>query len=182
MLPPPSVAPLKQTDAGGGAIRYFITPAAPLSAFARSFRHAARSAILLWMWLLVERGCIVTWSNVRISSGPSRPRLIQALSAEKTKTSSDLDDTRPLNEREKSIRLSGDTVKRVAAVASSGCCQSSLDDKSAILHLLLRPSSWPILAFRTRASTMSDVFFPSGLAWAHGATIPWAKPRRLSFA
>ena len=76
--PPPSVTLLiKQTHTGGGAIRYFVTPAIPLSALATSFRHAARSAILLWMWFLVERGCVVKRSNVREPSGPSRPRLIQ---------------------------------------------------------------------------------------------------------
>lgn len=174
MLPPPSVAPLKQTDAGGGAIRYFITPAVPLSALARSFRHAARSAILLWMWFLVERGCVVAWSNVRISSGPSRPRLIQALSVEKTKTSSDLDDTRPLNEREKSSASRPSHRRGVARAASM------INRQFFICCFARRRGRF--LAFRTRASTMSDVFFPSGLAWAHGATIPWAKPRRLSFA
>lgn len=40
-----------------------------------------------------------------------------------------------------------DTVARVAVVASEHCFMTSLDDKSAFHHILLRPSSWPLFGF-----------------------------------
>jgi len=45
------------------------------------------------------------------------------------------------------LRL-GDTVARVAQVASPDCFMNSLDDKSAFHHILLRLSSWPLFGFK----------------------------------
>ena len=36
---------------------------------------------------------------------------------------------------------------RVAGVASENCFMTSLDDKAAFHHILLRPLSWPLVGF-----------------------------------
>ena len=68
---------------------------------------------------LVERGCIVKWSDTHGPSGPVRPRLIQALSVEDAKPRL-MYDARPLNQRSTRILFSMDTVARVDKVASEG--------------------------------------------------------------
>lgn len=95
---------------------------------------------------LVDRGCVLPWSEVRAPGGPRRPRLVMALTVEPSKPRL-IFDARPLNKRCKKIHFSMDTVARVASVASPGCFMTSLDDSSAFHHILLRPSSWPLFGF-----------------------------------
>ena len=73
-------------------------------------------------------------------SGVERPRLIQALSAEKTKARM-IYATRPLNQLCRRICYIMDTVARIASVASEGCCQGSFANPSALHHILLHRAS-----------------------------------------
>ena len=115
----------------------------PGAVFANRIPPAHAEFVKAEMKSLVARGCIVKWADVRGPAGPSRPRLIQALSVEETKPRL-IYDARPLNQRCKPIRFTMDTVARVANVASEGCFQGSLDDSSAFHHVLLHPASWPL--------------------------------------
>lgn len=98
---------------------------------------------------LVLLGCIAKWSDVRGPGGPDRPRLIMALSVEESKPRL-IYDARPLNACIRDFPFSMDTVARVAGIASEDCFMTSLDDKAAFHHILLRPSSWPLFGFSYR--------------------------------
>ena len=113
----------------------------PGTVFANRIPSSHASFMDAEMNSLVERECVVMWSDVRGSSGPVRPRLIQTLSAEETKPRL-MYDARPLNQRCKRIRFTMDTVARAANVASESCFQGSLDDSSSYHHILLKPASW----------------------------------------
>ena len=80
-----------------------------------------------------------------------------ALSVEETKLRL-ICDVRPLNKRRKKVNFSMDTVARVANVASQGCYMTSLYGSSAFHRILLRPSSWPLLASRTAALITAGAF------------------------
>lgn len=95
---------------------------------------------------LASLGCIARWSEVRGPGGPARPRLILPLSVEESKPRL-IYDARQLNACIKDFPFSMDTVGRVAGVASESCFMTSLDDKAAFHHILLRPSSWPLFGF-----------------------------------
>ena len=81
-------------------------------------------------------------------SGVERPRLIQALSADKTKAEM-IYATRPLNQLCRRICYIMDTVARVASVASGGCCQGSFDNLSLLHHILLHRASSRCLVWST---------------------------------
>ena len=61
-----------------------------------------------------------------------------------------------------------DTVARVANVASRGCYMTSLDDASAFHHILLRPSSWPLLGFSYAGTDYCWCVLPFGFSLS-----PW---------
>lgn len=112
---------------------------------------------------LIARGCVAKWSDVKGPAGPARPRLIMALSVEETKPRL-IYDARPLNQFFKRMPFSMDTVARVANVASPGCYMTSLDDSSAFHHILIRPSSWPLLGFEYGGVDYVWCVLPFGLS------------------
>lgn len=112
---------------------------------------------------LIARGCVAKWSDVKGPAGPVRPRLIMALSVEETKPRL-IYDARPLNQFFKRMPFSMDTVARVANVASPGCYMTSLDDSSAFHHILIRPSSWPLLGFEYGGVDYVWCVLPFGLS------------------
>lgn len=61
-------------------------------------------------------------------------------------------------------RATAEPGARVASVASEGCYMTSLVYSSAIHHILLRPSSWPLLVFPNGASITACAFFRLGSA------------------
>lgn len=95
---------------------------------------------------LASLGCIAKWSDVRGPGGLARPRMIMPLSVEESKPRL-IYDARQLNACIRDFPFSMDTVGRVAGVASEDCFMTSLDDKAAFHHILLRPSSWPLFGF-----------------------------------
>lgn len=121
----------------------------PGAVFANRIPPAHAGFVDAEMRSLIARGCVVKWADVRGRAGPARPRLVQALSVEETKPRL-IYDARPLNQWCRRIRFTMDTIARVASVASEGCFQGSLDDRSAFHHVLLHPASWPLfgLAYR----------------------------------
>ena len=70
----------------------------PGAVFANRIPSSHASFVDAEMNSLVGRGCVVKWPDVRDSSGPVRPRLIQALSVEETKPRL-IYDAWPLNQR-----------------------------------------------------------------------------------
>lgn len=112
---------------------------------------------------LVDRGCVVKWDDVRTPGGPARPRLVMALSVEESKPRL-IYDGRPLNARLDPPAFSMDTVARVANVAAEGCYMTSLDDSSAFHHILIHPSSWPLLGFEHDGVLYCWCVLPFGLS------------------
>lgn len=96
---------------------------------------------------LLRLGCVARWDDVRGPDDPVVPLLQMSLSVEESKPRL-IYDARPLNACIRDFPFSMDTVARVAQVASPDCFMTSLDDKSAFHHILLRPSSWPLFGFK----------------------------------
>lgn len=71
-------------------------------------------------------------------------------------------DARRLNACIRDFPISMDTVARVAGVASENCFMTSLDDKSAFHHILLRPSSWPLFGLTYGGVDYVRRVLPSG--------------------
>ena len=86
-----------------------------------------------------------------------------ALSVEETKPRL-IYDARPLNKFFKRLPFSMDTVGRVGSVASPGCYMTSLDDSSAFHHVLIHPSSWPLLGFSYKGVDYVWCVLPFGLS------------------
>eukprot|EP00903_Cladosiphon_okamuranus_P006868 g6689.t1 len=95
---------------------------------------------------LVSLGCASRWADVRGPGGPARPRMIVPLSVEESKPRL-IYDARRLNDGIRYFPFAMDTVAKVAGGALQHCFMTSLDDKSAFHHILLRPSSWPLFGF-----------------------------------
>ena len=110
---------------------------------------------------LVRRGCLVPSEEVRMSDGPSRPRLVMPLSVEPSKSRL-IYDARRLNAACRHICSSLDSVCPLAALGWEGCYQDSLDDKSGFHPALLHPASRPLFGAVWEGTTYAWVVLPFG--------------------
>lgn len=118
--------------------------------------------------VLIARGRLVPWRDVRGLDGLVCSRLVKALSVERSKPRL-IYDARPLNWSCQHVALGMYTVALVALVAEEDCLQVSVDDKSDFHHLLLQPESWTLFRVEWAGADCVCTTLPFG--WSESSLV-----------